>query len=231
MEPLTRLGEAGMRASGTTERARPVQGIVRAAGIAAMLLAVAGPVGAQSQADQAKILKEAQEAYDQHNAEFDFLLGDWEFVQTRPSPSGPVQFKGFWSAVRSRDGALITDEFRIVDDKGGTSYVSTTMRAYNPFEKQWNLIGVEPTAGLMQPGTAWREGNDMRVDQVFGAGPNQSHWRIRYHNIRPDAFSWKADRSTDGGKTWTENYRTIEAKRIGPARAPGALTPPASRAR
>ena len=34
------------------------------------------------------------------------------------------------------------------------------------------------------------------------AAQTPSTWRIRYYNIAPDTFSWAADRSTDGGKTW-----------------------------
>jgi hypothetical protein len=169
--------------------------------------------------------QELRADYDAHHREFDYLLGDWEFTQTRPSNDGAVEFQGFWSATRSADGAIITDEFRIVDDSGRTMYVSTTLRSYSPIERRWNLVGIEPGAGVVHLGTAWKEGSDMRIDQTFG----QTIWRIRYHDIQPSRFSWRADISRDGGKTWIENHRTIEARRIGPARAPASLTPPEGR--
>jgi hypothetical protein len=50
-----------------------------------------------------------------------------------------------------------------------------------------------------------------------------STWRIRYFNIQPDRFSWTADRTTDGGKTWVEKFVQIEARRTGPPRTLGAL--------
>ena len=57
----------------------------------------------------------------------------------------------------------------------------------------------------------------MRIEQRFGfASGNPSIWRIRYFDIQPDRFSWAADRSTDGGKTWTKNFQTIEARRAAP---------------
>jgi hypothetical protein len=63
-------------------------------------------------------------------------------------------------------------------------------------------------------------------EQTFGvAGGRPSVWRIRYHDIRPDAFSWVADRSPDGGKTWVRGHQTIEARRIGKARTLGPLAP------
>jgi hypothetical protein len=50
-------------------------------------------------------------------------------------------------------------------------------------------------------------------------------WRIRYYDIRPDAFSWTADRSTDAGATWVKAFQQIEARRIGPPRSMAPLAP------
>ena len=65
----------------------------------------------------------------------------------------------------------------------------------------------------------------MRIEQTFGvAAGTPSRWRIRYHGIGADRFSWTADRSTDGGKTWVTNFQQLEVRRIGPARSMGPLT-------
>jgi len=180
-------------------------------------LLLAAPLHGQSPGEKAEL----QARYDAHQADFDYLLGDWEFVQTRPTPDGPVEFGGFWSAARSADGALITDEFRSVDDSGATSYVGTTVRAYSPSEQRWNLVSVEPGWGGVHTGVARKEGDEIRVEQTFGP----TLWRIRYFDIRPDRFSWRADISRDGGKTWIENHRRIEARRIAAPRPPAAMTP------
>jgi len=79
---------------------------------------------------------------------------------------------------------------------------------------------------LQNVGTARKVGAEMHIEQKFGVmSQTPSSWRIRYYDIRPDRFSWAADRSTDGGKTWDKNHLTIEARRIGPARSLGALAP------
>jgi hypothetical protein len=66
----------------------------------------------------------------------------------------------------------------------------------------------------------------IHIEQRFGViGPEPSSWRIRYFDIGPDRFSWAADRSTDGGRTWVTGFQQIEARRIGPARPMGALAP------
>jgi hypothetical protein len=44
-----------------------------------------------------------------------------------------------------------------------------------------------------------------------GAGPFIT--RIRYYDITAEHFLWRADASSDGGKTWTRDFWKIEARR------------------
>ena len=164
-----------------------------------------------------------------HKGDFDYLLGDWEFTGTRKMPSGDQKFRGVWSAVRLADGQVL-DEYRVVGDAGETWYVTTTLRNYNAFADCWELVGASPGQGLQDFGTAQREGAEVRIEQRFGVASGKPHtWRIRYHGIQADRFSWTADRSTDGGVTFVKDYQQIEARRTGPARTMDALAP-ASRA-
>jgi hypothetical protein len=162
-------------------------------------------------------------SYDAHQGEFDYLLGDWEFTSVSKEFG---KGRGFWSAVRLAEGAQILDEYRVVGDAGETYYASSTVRAYNAVLDRWELVSAESGTGLQNVGTARREGAEMHIEQKFGVmSPKPSVWRIRYYNILPDRFSWTADRSTDGGKTWEKNHMEIEARRIGPARSLGPLAP------
>jgi hypothetical protein len=157
-----------------------------------------------------------------HQADFDYLLGDWEFTAISQQYG---KFGGVWSAVRIGEGGQILDEYRIVGDNGETIYVTRTLRAYNAALDQWELVSTDQGSGLQNLGTGHREGAEMRIEQKFGFGTaNPSIWRIRYYNIRPDGFSWSADRSLDGGKTWTKDFQTIEARRVGPARSMEPIT-------
>jgi hypothetical protein len=38
--------------------------------------------------------------------------------------------------------------------------------------------------------------------------------RVHFTDIRPDRFRWSADRSLDGGKTWTVDFMVAETHRI-----------------
>ena len=159
---------------------------------------------------------------DKPEDDFDYLLGDWEFTASQPEYP---KFHGRWSAVRLADGQIL-DEYRVLDDRNATVYVTTTLRNYNRHAKRWELIGADAGDGLLDFGTANRVGSEMHIEQRFGvAGGKSSIWRIRYYDIRPDAFSWIADRSADDGKTWHKGYMKLEARRIGGPRSLPALTP------
>ena len=167
-------------------------------------------------AEQRKALFEA------HKGDFDYLLGDWEFT-ARSQQYG--QFRGHWSAVRLDEGQIL-DEYRVTGDAGETYYVTTTLRNYNSALDRWELIGADAGAGLQDFGTGRRVGAEVHIEQRFGvAAGTPSVLRIRYYDIRPDGFSWAADRSNDDGKTWIKDFQTIQARRIGPARTMGPLAP------
>jgi len=181
--------------------------------VASILLAVST---AAAQTVPKRSAEEMKKSYEAHRGDFDYLLGDWEFTsESREFGKG----RGYWSAIRLAAGADILDEYRVVGDKGETYYESATIRSYNAVLDRWELISAESGSGLQNFGTARKVGAEMHIEQKFGVmSTTPSLWRIRYYDIRPDRFSWTADRSMDGGKTWEKNHLQIEAKRIGPAR-------------
>jgi hypothetical protein len=162
-------------------------------------------------------------SYEAHQADFDYLLGDWEFTAVTQEYG---KIYGYWSAARLAERGQILDEYRVVGDSGETYYVSSTLRVYNAVLDQWELVSAEGGSGLQNVGTGHRVGAEVHIEQKFGVmSPTPSMWRIRYYDIGPDRFSWSADRSADGGKTWAANYQQLEAHRIGRPRSVGPLTP------
>lgn len=185
-----------------------------------LLLVLAGVAIPATSAAQATS-EEMQARWEAHKGDFDYLLGDWEFT-AQSQQFG--QFHGVWSAVRL-PGGQIMDEYRVVGDSGETFYVTTTIRSYNAALDRWELVGMDGGSGLQDTGTGERRGSEVFIEQSFGvAAGNPARMRIHYYAIEPDRFSWSADRSSDGGKTWIPRFQTIEARRIGPARESDPLT-------
>jgi hypothetical protein len=184
--------------------------------IAMLAATLCGQTGSKRTEEQLKAL------YDAHKSDFDYLLGDWEFT-AQSTDYG--KYGGRWSALRTEKGQIL-DEYRVLGDNGETFHVTTTIRAYNAFADRWELIGMDIGGGLQDFGTAHLVDGEMHIEQKFGvAGGSPTILRIRYYNIQPDRFSWSAELSKDGGKTWAKDYMNLEARRIGPARSLDPLTP------
>ena len=175
-----------------------------------------GSASAQRTAEQ------IEASFNEHKGDFDYLLGDWEYTADSKQYG---KFGGYWSAVKLADGQVL-DEYRVTGDNGDTFYVTTSLRNYNKFADRWELVGADAGSGMQDFGTARRVGREMHIEQKFSVASGEpAIMRIRYYNIEKDRFSWTADRSTDGGKTWVENYMQIEARRIGPPRSLDPLAP------
>jgi hypothetical protein len=180
-----------------------------------LVLVLALATTAVGQTTSKKTPEQLQALFNQHKGDFDYLLGDWQFTADNKQYG---KSNGRWSAVRLATGQIL-DEYRLVDDKGATFYVTATIRNYDVAHDRWELIGMDDRNGLQDFGTAERVGQEMRIEQKFGvSGGNPTMMRIRYYNIQANSFSWAGDQSTDNGKTWVKDHLRIEAKRIGPPR-------------
>lgn len=147
------------------------------------------------------------------SSQFDFLLGAWNIEETPNMEGVPEKVRGRWTAQKSADGYMVTDEFRILDDAGRTVYLGETYRVYNPGAKQWTFRYVEPQFGTWHEGTGRREGDEMHlVQKNRRPDGKESLLKIRYYDITPQHFRWAGERSEDGGKTWQPGPR-IEATR------------------
>ncbi len=195
--------------------------------LALALLCLAAPA-LHAQTPAGKSQAQLKALFAAHKGDFDYLLGDWQFAADHKQYG---KFGGYWSAVRLAGEGQILDEFRVVGDSGQTYDLSSTLRSYDVLKDRWELVTVGDPNGLQDLGTGQRVGNEVHIEQTFGVGgPNPSTFRIRYYDIGPDHFSWNADRSTDGGKTWVKDFYHIEAHRIGPPRTLAPLTPPPGKA-
>jgi hypothetical protein len=197
--------------------------------IALVFLALAVvPLPSFAQPSHEKSADQLKALYESHKADFDYLLGDWEFTTVSKQYG---KGRGYWSAIRLATGAIL-DEFRIVGDNNETYYVTTTVRAYNAARDRWELVGMDGAGGLQDIGYGNRKGGEVHIEQQFSVSTGKPNTlRIRYYNIQPDRFSWNADASRDGGKTWSKDDQHIEARRIGPPRPPAPMTPAKSATR
>ena len=147
-------------------------------------------------------------------ADFDFLVGLWEFRFQGRLPDGtfaPV-FTGHWTAEKKRTpNGFIEDHWRGDSPKSSFASGTYTYRVFNPRRKIWEMQGVGSESGAWQPGLSWSDANNRYVIQHNG----RSLLRIRYFNITDTSFMWRTDESHDAGVTWQRDFWTMTATRIG----------------
>jgi hypothetical protein len=146
-------------------------------------------------------------------ADYDTLVGFWEFrFQTRaPNGAFAPAFTGHWSFEKKPGGMLIEDRWR-GDDPGSPMGVSTyTYRELGPDQTIWHMLGTNARGGEFALGLTWSDQGNRYAIQHYG----DEIMRIRYFALEPNHFLWRADRTTDGGKSWLRDAWTMEAWRIG----------------
>lgn len=146
--------------------------------------------------------------------DWDFLHGMFQFRFQQRNPDGTFAqpFSGHWSGRRfNTTGAMIEDHWR--PDVASRTWESGTWtyRVFDPRRQVWTIQGIEPDRGVWQPGVTWSDDANRYVIQHNGP----ILMRIRYFNITPTSFSWRADRSTDGGQTWIRDWWSMQVTRIG----------------
>jgi len=146
-------------------------------------------------------------------ADYDALIGSWEFrfQNRRPDGTYAPSFTGHWTFEKKPGGALIEDRWRPDSPSTPMGLGLYTYRTFDHERKVWQMLGTWSEGGTVQPGLTW---SDHRFRFAIQRGDG-GLTRIRYLSIDADHFLWRADRSTDGGKTWLRDSGVMEATRVG----------------
>ncbi len=153
-------------------------------------------------------------------SQFAFLIGQWD-VSVKPKATtlatrihGVPTLHGTWKAWRALEGWGIEDELRIVDDAGNPRTLTHFVRVYDASTKAWNVSALDVYRGKFTNSTANWQGSAMRTEsQGMDAEGKPFRSRVTWSAISPTAFRYQQDRSTDGGRSWTEAFLVIEGKR------------------
>jgi hypothetical protein len=144
--------------------------------------------------------------------DYDALIGVWEFRFQNRNPDGSFgpAFRGHWSFEKKPGGMLIEDRWRADNPTQAMGASTYTYRTFDPKRKIWQMLGTSSQGGEFALGLTWSQGDERFGIQRYGP----AIMRIRYLAIEPNRFLWRADRSVDGGRTWTRDAWTMEAMRI-----------------
>ncbi len=153
--------------------------------------------------------------------QFDFLIGQWELNATPKATTlgqkihGVPKLLGIWKAWRAFDGWGIEDEVRLTDGSGNPRLLTHTTRFFDTKARRWQLSAIDVYKSLITTASAEWRGTEMLAS---GRGTDEEGHaylsRGVFTKISNTGFTYRLDRSTDDGKTWTEGLTTIVAKRV-----------------
>lgn len=160
---------------------------------------------------------------------FDFWIGDWDLVSTsrnRNDPADPVWYETGTARLKVypvADGCALVAHLEGSLSSGPVHVVS--LRAYDPETGRWTVAlnwpwgdDPAPVFAMLDGGFVGESGE--RADFPFradGAAEGPPDHRYSDQRTGADTYRWESAVSTDGGATWTPQWR-MDGTRRDPAR-------------
>lgn len=144
---------------------------------------------------------------------FDFLLGDWD-IEMLVLPEGATVGRRAVSKVRRiLDGTALFDEIRHMDEAGEVNFRGASFKTYVPDSDRWYAVWVMANVEGYSELHAEIMGGEVRTTGRGRDPGGDLLERGRYYDISSSGYSFKLDRSYDGGKTWIRPFVSYRAAR------------------
>lgn len=132
---------------------------------------------------------------------FDRFIGTWDCDYTRHLDDGSTRHaKGELEFGWILDGRAIQDIWISYPTEAGKPRdIGTTVRFLDTRSKLWRVIFVNPTYGALMDMKGGQEGDRIVLRGVDDDG---TMLRWSFNDITAEKFTWRGEKSRDGGKTW-----------------------------
>lgn len=127
--------------------------------------------------------------------DFDFWVGEWDVY----TPAG--QKAGENIVTRASNGCLVMENWTGVF--GGTG---KSMNFYDPARKKWRQIWVGSVGGISEFVGEFKDSAMRFVSEPQAGSDTTSMRRLTFFHLGPNEVRQFAEKSTDGGKTFTTEY-------------------------
>jgi hypothetical protein len=138
-------------------------------------------------------------------AEFSFLVGKWQGSgKTRLANGAYADFTGVtWIGRYILNGMAIADEFH-ASTADGKAYLGISLRQFDPHQNSWIVEYLNVSNSFLRrqvnprSGSVSHHGDGLVVTSADG----QAQFRESYRVTDKDHFTYSADTSHDGGRSW-----------------------------
>lgn len=142
----------------------------------------------------------------------DFFIGEWNLSTRDMQQNGSIaEGEARSNAYYILDGRAIQDDFRSIDRSGNVEFRGTSIRSCDEDRSKYIIAWLMPgKEGITDLRATWSEGilsGEGEGYDEFGAFME----RFTYFNITDSSYSFRMQRSYDEGRTWLQNFSSIEA--------------------
>ena len=151
----------------------------------------------------------------EETSQFAFLIGEWSCSIRRLQRDGRLgePTLATWTGRYILDGWAIQDDWVSTDAQGRVSH-GLNIRSFNHESGKWDNRWLEARSRRWLYFEAEMIGESMVMtsDPRRDAAGRPYLARNTFHDISANSWSWRQDRSFDGGATWLEGVAVIEAR-------------------
>lgn len=151
-------------------------------------------------------------------AQFAFIIGEWHCDVRVKGEDGIWQtYRATWVGRYILDGYVIADEYRMENPAGELVVHGMNFRSYSAEKRTWMMRWLDATRSFwVELGPEELGGVRVSADTItfnlIDRFASDAIGRVTFSNISADRFTWREEKSTDQGRTWTE-FVAIEAQR------------------
>jgi len=129
---------------------------------------------------------------------FDFWIGEWDVT---PAGDGKQPIVGHSVIQRIAGGCALLENWSSARGTSGKS-----LNAYNQDLKRWQQFWVDQVGSVTEfRDSEMIEGGGLRF-YTWGIPNHDDKIRLTFSPLGPDLVRQHAERSTDGGRTWSTQY-------------------------
>lgn len=134
------------------------------------------------------------------HAQFDFWVGDWDLRWTDDKGR---EAAGFNRITKIHGGCVIREEF---DGRDGTPLRGGSVSMYDRAAERWKQVWYDNHGSWIDLEGGLRDGVPYFARRAPSLGA-EGWQRMVFRDIEPDSLTWDWERSVDGGKTWSLQWR------------------------
>jgi dienelactone hydrolase len=148
--------------------------------------------------------------------DFGQFVGTWDLAVTYYRDTGPETYSGEWQFGWILDGRAIQDVWRVPAGgaPGPLRGFGTTVRLFDPSVNAWRCTWHGALNGSVTRFLARRQGNEIVLEPD---APQEERFRWVFFDVAATTFRWRAESSSDGGKSWTVQQEMHARRRAGSA--------------